>query len=361
MSIHSSKRSMSSDVRIGLVGAGWFGSIHLETWESVPGAKVVAVCDIDTRLREGASVDRTQDSFHQAAAIRKQKSRDYTFYSDLAEMLNREDLDVLDVVVPEAAHFAVVEVGLRAGLPVIVEKPFVTEAHQAVELCRLACEMGTNLYVGNILRFDPRQMALKETISASAHPIRHMSFQRHFQVSAQKVYGRIHPFFGACVHDIDLAIWFMGGPPVRVLAVTRSWNREQHPDVVVGLAEWQDGAYAVFQNAWHVAQSCPYGFEFETKVFLRDATCIIRNQPDLELWTAEGVRAPEFFFWNLAAGITSGALRNELSHFYECVRLGVPSDRIPSRDACAGIAVAEALVHSSETAEWELIGEAVSS
>src|ERR1043166_1436089 len=340
-------------IRVGLVGAGWFGGIHLDTWNAIDGVDVVAVCDIDTSLRAGLKDQRPQNSFHRDLGIGNRKAPSWNFYSDIAQLLDREQLDVLDIVAPEAEHYSLAKTGLLAGLPVIVEKPFVLSAEEAISLCQISTDTGHHVYVGNILRFDSRQIALKDVIAASGDGVRHMSFQRHFQVAAQSVYGRIHPFFGACIHDVDLAIWFMGAYPSRVFAVGRSWNQKKHPDVVVGILEWPDGAYAVLQNTWHLAPSCPYGFEFETKIFLKDSTCIVRNHPDLEIWSADGVKAPELFFWPVAAGVRTGALRRELAHFADCLRLSVPSDRVPYFDACAGVAVAEALIRSSKSGGWE--------
>ncbi len=44
------------DVRVGVVGCGGIGAVHLKSWAQVQGARVVALCDSDEeRTRNGLS------------------------------------------------------------------------------------------------------------------------------------------------------------------------------------------------------------------------------------------------------------------------------------------------------------------
>jgi hypothetical protein len=129
--------------------------------------------------------------------------------------------------------------------------------------------------------------------------------------------------------------------------VTQSFLGRDTADVATGTLWLDGGAIAILQNTWHLAASCPYGFTFETTVHAAGTTYSVRNEPDVHVWGADGVAAPELHFWPRIGGARRGALVDELAHFAACARRGVDSPVIPLDDAVHVIAVAEALQRSA--------------
>lgn len=345
-------------LRVGQVGMGWFGNIHLNVWSQLENVELVAVCDKDPISLSQQFENKNQDSFHKDTSQQNNLvtlPKHVQRYKNLDAMLQESDLDVLDVVVTESEHYNVVKKGLESGLDVIVEKPFVLTSQESSHLLSLARKSDSNIYVGQIIRFDPRYVALYENLQTNSKQIYHLSLQRNFQSSAHSVYGNVNPFFGACIHDIDLAIWLIGYPPSRVMATTSSWLEKANPDILIGLLEWEDGPSALIQNVWHIAASCPFGFEFETKVFADERTYILRNEPVLEVWDKTKIHAPEFFFWPQTNGIRHGAIFQELFHFSQCAKEKLPTSRVPVQEIHQGMLVAEALTRSAQTKKWEFI------
>ncbi|MER8187559.1 Gfo/Idh/MocA family oxidoreductase [Kitasatospora sp. NPDC094015] len=339
---------MGDDLRIGLVGLGWFGGLHLQTWSGIPNAVVTGVYDADPARAAGLGAPSAQDGFHVHTGTEPEPVLDpgTRVFSSLDELL-ASGIDVLDVVVPEGSHAECVRRGLEAGVDVIVEKPLALDPREARELVDLAAERGRNLYVGHILRFDPRQALLRGQLEG--RELRHMTLRRLFQPSALEVYGRVHPLDTAMIHDIDLAIWYAGSRPDRVTAFASSWHGRAYPDVVDLVLHWDGGLRAVIGNSWHLAGSCPYGFTFECTIQSEGATFTARNEPDLHVWDEQGVRVPDLFFWPYHSGARQGALREELQHFADCARAGLPSDRVPLRDAVRVAEVTAAARRSIES------------
>lgn len=334
-------------VQVGVAGMGWFGRTHLDAWASVHGATVLGVCDRDpAALRP--HVEHAQTDFHtdsggdQAPDIRPDVSR----YSTIAELL-ASGIDLLDVVVTEPEHETCVRAALVAGVDVVVEKPLALTLDAAVDLVDLAERLGRRIYVSQVLRFDPRHVALADSVRGQR--LRHLSMSRHFQTTAHDVYGRVHPVLNAAVHDIDLAVWLAGGTPDRVTAFASHHLGREHPDVVDLVLEWDGGLRAVIQNSWHLASSCPYGFTFDCVVHASDGTYQIRNEPVLHAWTANAVTAPEMFLWPRLAGVRAGALVAELQHFSECATRGEPSARVPLVDALAVMGTCQAALAAIES------------
>lgn len=108
-----------NQVRIGMVGAGFIAGRHLAILSHFADVRVVAVAD---RILERA---RDAGARHGATA-----------YSDLASMLDAEELDAVYLCLPPFAHGAAEEALITHGIPFFVEKPLATDLETAERIAR---------------------------------------------------------------------------------------------------------------------------------------------------------------------------------------------------------------------------------
>jgi predicted dehydrogenase len=108
-------------LRIGLAGAGWVTQHHLPGWARLRGeAEVVAIADPD-----------------QAAAAARAKAFGIgQVFSSVEEMVDRVQLDAVDVASPREFHAQAVLAAAARGLAVLCQKPLAPTHAQAVELVR---------------------------------------------------------------------------------------------------------------------------------------------------------------------------------------------------------------------------------
>jgi myo-inositol 2-dehydrogenase / D-chiro-inositol 1-dehydrogenase len=118
-------------IRVGVVGAGWIAGEHRRVLDSVAGAELVAVCDLD---RERAA---------ELAA-----GTGARIYSDWRDLLDREDLGALLVCTPPRSHAEPAIAALSAGLPVYLEKPIARTPDEAAPIVAAAERSGTVCAVG---------------------------------------------------------------------------------------------------------------------------------------------------------------------------------------------------------------------
>ena len=78
----------------------------------------------------------------------------------------------------------------------------------------------------------------------------------------------------------------------------------------------------------------------------------------LSLWDDSGVRTPDTGLWPEVHGRVSGALREELSHFLECVRTGKQSQVVPPETGAVAVRLAEAIVRSTQEGEVVVLPQA---
>jgi predicted dehydrogenase len=101
-------------LRVGLIGAGWYGKCSLYRLIQVAPVEIVAVCDPDRRMREEAA-----KSLSERAKTDKQPQ----LYNDYRELLKKHELDVCMVETPDHWHALPMIDACAAGADVWVQKP----------------------------------------------------------------------------------------------------------------------------------------------------------------------------------------------------------------------------------------------
>ncbi len=124
--------------RIGVVGIGWWATFnHIPTIQAGAEAEIVAICDLDASRLELAG-----DKFGIAGR-----------YTDLEEMLAKENLDGVMISTPHVAHTGPAVVALEAGCHVLVEKPMATTAADGRAIAAAAVKAGKQVLVPTGLNF----------------------------------------------------------------------------------------------------------------------------------------------------------------------------------------------------------------
>jgi len=127
-------------VRVGVLGAGaWANHAHLPGWHRDERCEIVAVCDVDQGLADTAKAE-----FGAQAA-----------YTDFRALIDRDDLDVIDVVTPSHAHYEQSIAALESGKHVLCEKPVAFDFRQTLHAAELARKNGLKTKLGFTFRYSP--------------------------------------------------------------------------------------------------------------------------------------------------------------------------------------------------------------
>jgi predicted dehydrogenase len=330
--------------RVAVVGAGRFGALHLRVFRSLP-VEVVAVCEPDPD-RRGA----VQEEFGIPAG-----------YARLDELLERERVDLVDVVSDESSHGELVLQAIDAGRHVFVEKPLCTDADQAERIRARARERGVQVVTGQISRFGAGYQHLRDVLDRGelGRPV-NLRFRRDFSRSWFPAFGsRIHPVWESGIHDVDLAVWYAGAPCREVYAVQRCVSGLEHPDTLVAVLTFANDVVATVESAWLVPDAAPQtlrgALELDgtidavTELLGDRGTATYRLAHDgLSVRTDSAVAQPELTLWPTVAGRVSGALRDELDYAVEVATGERPHDVIPLDEAVEGVRIAAAIQRSAQ-------------
>lgn len=135
-------------VRFGLIGYGAWGQRHAKAIESTAGAELVAVSARSETSRASSQ------AAHPTVPV----------YGDYRDLLARDDVDIVDVVVPNYLHGPVAAAALEAGKHVLLEKPMATTAAECRDLQALAAENRRLLMLGFELRLSELWGGVKKLI-----------------------------------------------------------------------------------------------------------------------------------------------------------------------------------------------------
>jgi predicted dehydrogenase len=139
--------SPTPPLRIGLIGLGTVGRLHLEAYRELKRGQIVAVADSDTSVL--AKLGTTSE---------------IKLYTDLNDMLAREQLDIACVMTPAASHESLTAVCAEHRVNVLCEKPLALTVESARRMIAKAKDCGTRLFYGSSYRFLPAVVAARKLI-----------------------------------------------------------------------------------------------------------------------------------------------------------------------------------------------------
>jgi predicted dehydrogenase len=135
---------MNKTTRIGIIGVGQVGKYHLDAYQEIEDAEVVAIADIDEE--EATRVSQVYGVPH--------------VYTDFRELLRRDDVEAVDVCVHNNLHMPVTVAALEAGKHVFCEKPMAGTYRDAEVMHQTAQELERKLSI------QIRNLFFKETKAA---------------------------------------------------------------------------------------------------------------------------------------------------------------------------------------------------
>ena len=222
-------------IRFGLIGYGAWGKHHADAIHKTAGARLVAVA-----ARSDASAAAAGDACPAAAV-----------FTDYRRLLDRDDVDVIDIVLPSHLHHEVAAAALASGRHVLLEKPMCLSLADCDDLIDLARQGDRLLAVGHELRLSSLWGRVKELIDEgfvgdpmyvlvelSRNPYRMGADGWRYDI------GRVGNWIlEEPIHFFDLARWYLeqAGDPASVYAAANS-RQPDHPEL-------QDNFSAILRTA----------------------------------------------------------------------------------------------------------------
>ena len=196
-------------MRVGVIGCGFQGRLHVEVLSKLPDVELVAVADIDP--------DRGGRLAHEYGVAGS--------YRDYREMLDSERLDLVTICTMPVHHAGMTVAAFSRGAHVLCEKPLAMNTAEGVAMVEAARRAGKFLAVGFNMRFMPNSMAIHSFIREGGfgRPV----YTRACGIDEIPWWGEHYrrgisgggALAASAVHLLDLALYFAGFPePVSASA-----------------------------------------------------------------------------------------------------------------------------------------------
>lgn len=142
----------SKKVRVGIIGCGWIAESHVRQYLKCPDVELVAGSDIIPGKA--------------AKFFKKMEVEGVHCYEDTDEMLAKEKLDIVSVCTYNSQHAPCAIAAMKAGVDVMLEKPFTVTLEEAIEVMKVEKETGRLLSIGFQPRMDENMKMIKKIVES---------------------------------------------------------------------------------------------------------------------------------------------------------------------------------------------------
>jgi predicted dehydrogenase len=269
---------------IALIGCGGVSEQHLTAYRKA-GYHVVALVD-----RHIERAERRRDQFFPQAEV----------YADYRAVLDRQEIEVVDLTPHPKDRLLLIEQALLAGKHVLSQKPFVLDLEEGERLINLAHRQRVQLAVNQNGRWAPHFSYMRQAINSGllGDPI-----AAHFSVHWNHHWIVGTPFedipalvlFDFGIHWFDMLTCVMGAkPPRRVYAtMTRSSGQTARPPLLAQvLVEYDDAQASLVFDADTRFDPLDQSILVGTRGTIRSEGLDLQQQ-SLTITTAEGTARPQ--------------------------------------------------------------------
>lgn len=190
--------------KVAMIGCGEIADFHLKGVLANPNCELYAICDSATDGR----LERRRKEYNPQIAV-----------SDWHELVNDPNVGMAIIATPDYTHCEMTCAFLRAGVPVLLEKPMSLLLEECEEMRKVEKETGTRLMVGQVCRYNPIFTKAKQFVESGA--IGDLVFvESEYAHSYRGARGyddwRVNPLregmIGGGCHALDFLRWVAGNP-----------------------------------------------------------------------------------------------------------------------------------------------------
>ncbi len=324
---------MTGTPQIACVGGGYWGKNLLRNFDDLEALSWI--CEVDVGRREDL------------AARYPQARVTGTF----DEVLAAPEVTGVAIATPAESHGKLTRQSLLAGKHVFVEKPLCLSAEEGKKLVDLALERGLVLMVGHLLWYHPAVLRLREMVEEGE--LGRLQYIYSNRLNLGRIRREENILWSFAPHDVSIILGLVGEMPDTIQAQGGYYLHDRIADTTVSLFSFPSGVKA------HIFVSWLHPFKEQVLVVVGDRKMAVFNDVDREHTL---LLYPHAINWKNHLPIACKAdaqavvlpasepLREECSHFLECIRTG----QTPRTDGQEGLRVLTVLQRCQEAIEGKI-------
>jgi len=205
-------------MKIGILGVGHLGKIHLKLLKEISEFELVGFYDINKD---------TSDYVSHTFGVKA--------YSSMHELI--ADVDAIDIVTPTPTHFECAKAAVKAGKHIFIEKPITYTLKESEDLIKLVKEAQVVSQVGHVERFNPAFLSIKSRINKPQF----IDAERFAIFNTRGI--DVPVVLDLMIHDLDIVLSTIKSPIKRISASGMSFITDSI-DIANARIEFLNGSVA---------------------------------------------------------------------------------------------------------------------
>tara|TARA_B100000965_G_C19536868_1_gene733776 strand:+ start:84 stop:1073 length:990 start_codon:yes stop_codon:yes gene_type:complete len=205
-------------LKIGVLGAGHLGKIHIKLLKQIEAYELVGFYDANPEAAQKASEEYQIPAYESIEAL-------------------VDAVDVIDIVTPTLSHYDCAVQAIKKSKHIFIEKPITNTVEEARKLINLAEEANVQVQVGHVERFNPAFTATKEFIK---HP---MFIETHRLAQFNPRGTDVSVVLDLMIHDLDIVLSIVKSN-VRRISASGVAVVSDNPDIANARIEFDNGCVA---------------------------------------------------------------------------------------------------------------------
>lgn len=205
-------------IKIGILGIGHLGKIHLKLLKEISAFHLVGFYDIDSEKSQQAEKEFGVKNF-----------------SSVDELLN--ECDAIDIVTPTVTHHPLAIKALKNSKHLFIEKPLCSTLDEAKQIMALAQEADVKVQVGHVERFNPAFLSVKNYFDQP------LFIETHRLAQFNPRGTDVSVILDLMIHDIDIVLSVVKANVKKINASGVAVVSDT-PDITNARLEFDNGAVA---------------------------------------------------------------------------------------------------------------------
>jgi predicted dehydrogenase len=289
-------------LKVGVIGAGHLGRIHIGLWQQIERVKLVGFYDPFDENAEKAI----------AMGVKR--------FNTLDELL--AEVNTVDIVSTTTTHYENAVQCLKKNKHIFVEKPLTNTLREAQHLLTLIEEAGVKGQVGHVERFNPAFLAIKKT------PLQPMFIECHRLAQFNPRGADVAVILDLMIHDIDIILSIVKAN-VKKISASGVAIVSDTPDIANARLEFDNGCVANItasrislkkMRKMRIFQKDAYiGIDFLEK---KTEVCSLSTEANGNEWAIPidlGNNQQKFIHFDMPEVVDNNAIKTELELFRNAI------------------------------------------
>ncbi|MCM8806468.1 MAG: Gfo/Idh/MocA family oxidoreductase [Candidatus Omnitrophica bacterium] len=292
-------------IKVGIIGAGFMGSMHATVYSQLPDVKIVGIADI-----RGEKAKSLATKFKTIA------------YFDPDQLINREDVNLIDICLPTYLHKEFVIKAAEAKKDIICEKPIALTVEDANEMIKVCEKNKVRFAIAHVLRFWPEYKYLKDIYDRGAYgqlltismrrvsPLPTWAWQ-DWLLSQEKSGGALVDLH---IHDTDFLLYLLKTKPKKIYTkIKRKNGLDAH---VFSIFTFENGVIAEVEGGFDFPCNFPFEMSYTAKFEKATVDFNSNKSPSLIIYEHSG-KIDKPVFQKIKAEGVEGNIEDLGGYFYE--------------------------------------------